>query len=149
MTRVEIADKYFMKGYSCSQAVLAAFAADLGLDESLCFKVAAGFGSGMGGLADTCGALTGAFIVIGMSYGGELEQKQKTYEVVRRVAAKFRERNKGHAYCRDLLGVDLSTDKGMRSAKKDKLFRTACREFVRDAVDILEEVIVEADKEYR
>jgi len=126
---------------------MAAFAADLGLDESMCFKVAAGFGSGMGGLADTCGALTGAFIVIGMRYGGELEQKEKTYDVVRRVAREFRDRNKGHIHCRDLLGVDLSIDKGMRSAKRGKLFRTVCREFVRDAVDILEELIIEEGKD--
>ncbi|MDH3348329.1 MAG: C-GCAxxG-C-C family protein [Desulfobulbaceae bacterium] len=146
MNRTQIADKYFMKGYSCSQAVLAAFAEDLGLDVDICFKVAAGFGSGMGGLADTCGALTGAFIVVGMHYGGEPAQKHKTYDMVRKVAAKFRERNKGQIHCRDLLGVDLSTDEGMRSAKKNKLFRTACREFVRDAVDILDEVILESDE---
>ena len=145
MTRIEVADNLFTKGYNCSQAVLASFAPDFGLESDLCHRIASGFGSGMGGMADTCGALTGAYMVIGLYYGGTHEQKQKTYEMVRRTAEKFGDLHSGHTFCKDLLGVDVSVDKGMRWAKKNKLFKIKCRDFVRDTVEILEEVIAQSD----
>ena len=69
MDRVAEAVKMFDEGYSCSQAILAAWGGDFGLERDLCLKVASGFGGGVGCMGGMCGALTGAIMVIGLRYG--------------------------------------------------------------------------------
>ena len=56
----EMAVERFMKGYNCCQAVACAYCEELGMREEDVFKMTEGFGSGMGGLKDTCGAVTGS-----------------------------------------------------------------------------------------
>ena len=45
------------KGYNCSQAVACAYHDVLGMEENQVFRLVEGFGSGMGGLRETCGAV--------------------------------------------------------------------------------------------
>jgi C_GCAxxG_C_C family probable redox protein len=59
----------FRSGLNCSQAVLTAFSDDLSFDDDLALCISCGFGSGMGRLQETCGAVTGAFMVMGMHNG--------------------------------------------------------------------------------
>ena len=131
----------FTARYACSQAVLAAFSEEYGMDHDLALRVAAGLGGGMGRMADCCGALSGAFLVLGLHFGGSPGRKEKTYAKVRQAAAMFRQRNGGCMDCRDLLGCDVGTPEGMREAKGKNLFKTSCRKYVRDAVEILEEIL--------
>ena len=69
----------FMKGIDCSQVVAGAFAEELGITQEEAYKMAAGFGGGMG-IGETCGAVVGAMIVLGMKYGHfdteHMEQKE-------------------------------------------------------------------------
>ena len=58
----------FMKGIDCSQVVAGEFAEELGITQEEAYKMAAGFGGGMG-IGETCGAVVGAMIVLGMKYG--------------------------------------------------------------------------------
>ncbi len=46
---------WFLKGYNCSQSVVAAFAPQLGLTEEMALRLSAGFGAGMAG----CGRCAG------------------------------------------------------------------------------------------
>ncbi len=66
MSRIENAVSRFAEGYNCSQAVLSAYAEQLGVDGETALKIAAGFGGGLGRMAETCGAVTGAFMVLGL-----------------------------------------------------------------------------------
>lgn len=50
----EIAVEKFKKGYNCCQAVACAYCGELGVKEEDMFRITEGFGSGMGGLKDTC-----------------------------------------------------------------------------------------------
>jgi hypothetical protein len=59
MNRSDIATACFKEGFTCSQAVLTAFADECGLDRKAAMKIAAGFGGGMGRMALTCGAVAG------------------------------------------------------------------------------------------
>ena len=144
MNRKEEALKRFREGFSCSQSVLSVFAPELGLEEKTALKVAGGFGGGMGRMALTCGAVTGAYMVIGLKHGSthpaEKEAKQKTQERVRQFRAKFEERNRS-CICRDLLGCDISTKEGIEEATRRGLIQTVCPKLVGDAVEILEEIL--------
>jgi C_GCAxxG_C_C family probable redox protein len=113
------------------------------MDEQTAMRVATGFGAGMGRMADTCGAVTGAFMALGLMHGmrraGESQAKEAAYERVREFSRRFRQRHSTLA-CRDLLGVDVGTEEGLKAARERKLFSTLCSGFIRDAVEILEEM---------
>ena len=142
----EQAVRKFRKGFNCSQAVLSVYAEEFGLCRETALKIACGFGGGMGRMALTCGAVTGAFMVIGLKYGNvdanEKEIKEKTYGLVREFARRFEKRN-GSSICRELLGCDISEPEGLRSAKENGLFTSVCPGLVREAVEILEEMMNE------
>ncbi len=96
------------KGYNCAQAVLAAYADLFGLDEATALKIAEGFGTGMGGMGETCGAVTAAYMLIGlMNATGSPDKavRADTYKKVREFAAAFAERHKT-TVCRELKGED-------------------------------------------
>ena len=83
LTRADDAAAIFKSGFSCSQAVCCAFAGDFGIDRDTALKFSCSFGGGMGHTGNTCGAVTGALMVIGMKYGRtspeDLAAKDKTY----------------------------------------------------------------------
>ena len=106
-------------------------------------KIASGFGGGMGRLAETCGAITGAFILLGLKFGAaaaEREAKEAVYARVREFAAKFKACH-GSLVCRDLLGCDLSTPEGFALAREKKLSSTVCPPYIETAAKILEEML--------
>ena len=144
MKKTEKATSTFKKGFSCSQAVFSTFAKELGADENTVLKLSDAFGGGMGRMALTCGAVTGAFMVFGLKYGrtsaDDGEAKQKTANLVREFAQKFEERNKS-IVCKELLNCDISTDEGSKYAKESNLTATICPKLVTDAVEILEEIL--------
>ncbi|HGJ65852.1 TPA: C_GCAxxG_C_C family protein [bacterium] len=144
MNKIDNAIRCFSNGFNCSQSVFSAFANELGLDKKTALKIGSPFGAGMARMAETCGAVTGAFMVIGLKYGkfkiDDNEAKEKTYKLVQEFVIKFKERN-GSIVCKELLGCDIGTTEGMKIAKEKGLFNTDCPKFVRDAVEILEEIL--------
>jgi C_GCAxxG_C_C family probable redox protein len=144
MNKANEALSCFKEGFSCSQAVFAVYAVEMGMDRDTALKISQSFGGGMGHMGQTCGAVTGAFMVIGLKYGrtraDDDEAKVKTYSLVKEFTEKFKARN-GTIICRELLGYNIGTPEGERIAKNEKLFSTVCPGFVQDAVEILEELL--------
>ncbi len=123
---------FMEKRYNCCQSVVCTYAGRYGAGEKDVFRMTEGFGLGMGGLMDTCGAVTGMFLVIGLyNSAGDMEDplrtKMDTYEKIRKAAALFREK-KGSVYCRDLL-----TQKGPQPLP-------CCAECVETALEVLGEM---------
>jgi C_GCAxxG_C_C family probable redox protein len=144
--RVEEVVKTHAEGFSCAQALLAVYGPELGMDRQTALKVAGGFGGGMGRMAGICGAVTGAFMIIGLVHSmtkkGDMQQKELSYEYIRKFAETFRERNRT-LVCRELMGVDVSTPEGFAEAKVKNIARTICPKYVRDAAEILEELLAD------
>ena len=63
------AKELFLQGYNCCQAVVGAFAEDLGLDFDTAMKLSSSFGGGFGRLREVCGAVSGMGIVAGLKSG--------------------------------------------------------------------------------
>lgn len=145
MSRIDEAVRLFDDGFNCSQAVLAVYGPQFGLERETALKIAAGFGGGIGCMGDTCGALTVAFMVIGLKHGAidpaDKESKLKTYALIRQAAGMFAKRA-GALNCRDLLGFDLSTPQGKEQAAKEGAFEI-CADLVKYAAEILEEILGE------
>jgi C_GCAxxG_C_C family probable redox protein len=143
MNDAEKAVEVFKEGLSCSQAVFGAYCERFGLDKKQAYKISSGFGGGMH-LDQTCGAVTGAFMVIGLKYGriraDDVEAKMKTIKMVNEFAKKFKERH-GSISCTDLIGCNVSTLEGFEEAKKKDLFKQLCPKYVKSAAEILEEIL--------
>ncbi len=143
VSNVEKAVEVFKEGFSCSQAVFGAYCEQFGLDKKQAYKISSGFGGGMH-LDQTCGAVTGAFMVIGLKYGrtraDDVEAKMKTAKMVAEFAKKFKARH-GSISCTALIGCNISTPEGFEEAKKKDLFKQLCPEFVKSAAEILEEML--------
>ena len=143
-SKVEQAVSYFQKGFSCSQSIVASYCTEFGLNERIALKLATGFGGGMGRLGKTCGAVTGALMVIGLKYGRDkIEEealKEKTYTLVQKFINKFINLNKAIS-CNELLECDISTLEGLNSAKEKNLFSTLCPNFVRTSAELLEKIL--------
>ncbi len=124
--------------------MLCTYGPRFGLDREKALRVAGAFGAGMGRMGETCGAVTGAFMVIGLKHGkttaDDDEAREKTYELVKEFTARFKGRNKT-LLCRELLGHDLSTQQGRDAVLEKNLFITLCPRFVRDAVEIIDEIL--------
>jgi C_GCAxxG_C_C family probable redox protein len=142
--KVEQAVSCFKEGFSCSQAVFATYAPQLGLDREAALKVAGPFGGGMGGMGHTCGAVTGAFMVIGLKCArlraDDIETKEQAYNLVKEFARRFTSRN-GSVMCRELLDQDISTPEGRLIATDKGLFTTICPRLVQDAAEIIEQIL--------
>lgn len=144
MSTIEEAVRLFHQGCSCSQAILAAYGPKFGLQEAAALQLASGFGGGMGRMGSECGAVTGAMMVLGLCFGpktaDDTAARERVYELVRRFAERFRER-RGTLLCRELLPCNIGTPEGLDEARRRGLFRTVCPDFVRDAAEILEELL--------
>ena len=144
MNEVEEAVSLFMKGFRCSQAILSTYGQQYGLERELALKLASPFGAGMGSLGNTCGAVTGAFMVLGLKYGNskssEFRKKEKAYEVVKEFTSRFKARN-GTIKCSKLLNCDISTPEGRNKAVEEKFFIKICPKLVQDSAEILEEIL--------
>ncbi len=144
MDKADLAVSCFKEGFSCSQAVFSTYSALFGLNREIALKIAGAFGGGMGRMGETCGAVTGAFMVIGLKYGKtqakDNQAREKTYELVREFVKRFKARH-GSILCRELLGYDISTPQGLKLAREKQRFATVCPQFIRDAVEIVEEIL--------
>jgi len=144
MTKADEAAALFRQGFSCSQAVLSAFAPQFRLERDIALRISQGFGAGMGYTDDVCGAISGAVMVIGLRYGRTTAEdkaaKEKTYAVVGEFLRRFKERN-GSVECTTLIGYNLSDSQQVAEAKKHKAVMGRCPTFVRDAVELVEALI--------
>lgn len=144
MKKSEQAVSKFLEGFLCSQAILSVYGSEYGLNRDLALKLATGLGGGMGRLGQTCGALTGAILVIGLKRGAisatDLASREATYRTVKELVKQFKEKN-GSTLCRELLGCDISNPEEYQQAKQKQLFQTLCPGFVKSTVEILEIVL--------
>ncbi|WP_312038070.1 C-GCAxxG-C-C family protein [Pelotomaculum terephthalicicum] len=149
-SRLKTALSLFSNGFQCSQAVLASFAPQLGMEEEKAIKVAGAFGGGVGHTGGTCGAVNGAFMVIGLKYADtdakNYKAMKKSYAVAREFIKQFEILN-GSTICKDLIKCDISTSEGIKYAIDKNLFTSVCPKFVRNSVEILEELFEELFKE--
>jgi C_GCAxxG_C_C family probable redox protein len=142
----EKALRTFRSGLNCAQAVLTAYSDKLNFDDSLALSVSCGFGAGMGRLQETCGAVTGSYMVLGINTCKKVsenkERKEVTYTMIQKFSEKFKQIN-GTTDCLELLKVDLKTHEGHLYAVENNLFGSVCEKCISDSISIIDELISE------
>lgn len=109
-------------GYNCAQALLCTYYDLAGLDEETARNLGSAFGLGMGNMEGTCGAITGAGMVLSLAS----DDRVKAIRGMKKIMNKFQLRN-GATQCKMLKGVD--TGNVLRE----------CSDCVADAAEFLEE----------
>ena len=120
----EAAYAYFLKGYNCSQSVVAAFAPQLGLSEEMALRMSAGFGAGIGRMREVCGAFCGVVTVLSLVYAdpADPQDKSRMYALVQETARLYRARNGGDSMiCRELLAKAGAAPSGGTKAEETKV----------------------------
>jgi len=141
MSHSEKAVVFFKQGYNCAQATAAAFADELGLDEDAVLRMMAGFGAGVGGLRETCGAVSAMVFIAGVLAGhhapNDREAKKSLYTTVRQMAKAFADKH-GTTNCAELLrsaSCQPATDPAERN--DEYYVRRPCARFVASAAEII------------
>lgn len=137
---------WFLKGYNCSQSVVAAFAPQLGLTEETALRLSAGFGAGIGRMREVCGAFCGVVTVLSMVYADPTDPKDKSrmYALVQEAAEQYRSRNGGSIICRELLAKAGAAPAGGTAAEDrtaDYYKKRPCPELCRICADLCAEFI--------
>ncbi len=131
---VALSLRYFRNGLYCSEAVLRAFneVYRLGLEESN-YKIATGFGSGLGESGCACGAVTGAVMALGLISGRNktYESERMVYLAVNELHKRFKEKTK--AICCRVLTKNVKWN----SAEH----KITCENYVIEAARITDEII--------
>jgi C_GCAxxG_C_C family probable redox protein len=137
--KAELVEEKFAQ-FNCAQTVFCLFAKDLGVNEETALKIASGFGGGMA-TAETCGAVTGAYMVLGLKQGYSTPdpvQKEKVKKLIRQFNDKFRATH-GSLICKELTGYDISTPEGNAEAHQNNVFAQKCTHFIKTSCEILED----------
>jgi C_GCAxxG_C_C family probable redox protein len=133
----------FKSGLNCAQSVLTAYAEELDFDKNLALRISCGFGGGMGRLQETCGAVTGSFMVLGIhnckKYSDNKSRKEETYSMIQRFSDQFKSIH-GTLDCESLLKCDLKTEEGQRYHKETNQSVVICEKCISDAIRIIEEL---------
>jgi C_GCAxxG_C_C family probable redox protein len=125
---------YFKQGYNCAQATAVVFADDLSLDEETILKLMAGFGAGMGGLRETCGAVSAMVFAAGAFAGRypptDRAAKKALYDRVKKMIHAFVEKH-GNTNCRELLRSASCTAAPDPSERTEEYYaKRPCARFV-------------------
>jgi C_GCAxxG_C_C family probable redox protein len=131
----------FMQGYNCAQSTAAAFAEDFGLEASLVLRTTAGFGGGMGGLRETCGAVSAMVYIAGLHAGTyepeDFTSKKALYDLVKKMVREFSEQH-GTTCCRDLLEKAACLPSPDPSERNAEYYATRpCARIVASAAEII------------
>ncbi|MFX1411560.1 MAG: C-GCAxxG-C-C family protein, partial [Promethearchaeota archaeon] len=132
MSGIEKAIFSFRGDFNCAQSILSSYSNQYGLDRDTALRLATGFGGGMGRMQNTCGAVSGAFMVIGLRYGrginNDNEAREKTYQVIREFSNRFQEIH-GSIICKELLGCDINTPEGKDFYDRNNFFEKKCFQY--------------------
>lgn len=141
MERKTLAKRYFNDGLNCAQSVLCSFKAEIDVPESELQKISAGFGGGMAKLQQTCGAVTGSYMVVGLMdktlIPNDSNSREKTNILLQEFDYEFKRIHKS-TQCSDLLGINLLSEDGKVQFEELNLRENVCERCIEDAVTLIE-----------
>lgn len=130
MTRSEYLQES-LQGRNCAQCVFTTYAEEAGFDPEESDRIAACFGGGMG-MGQTCGAVTGALMAIGLMGGGVQAATDFKQEFLAR---------HGSCMCRELLNYDFSDPEQRKAARESGIQLEVCPGLVESACEILDSIL--------
>lgn len=142
-SRAKLALQNGKDGQTCSEAVMTAFADITDLDITTARKLVSGMAGGMGGTGQTCGAVTSAYLTLGLLFGPEhaesTSERNNTMRLVNEFSTRFTAEF-GSTTCTELCtGIDLASPEDRIRLRESGL----PEKFIYGAAALLEQMIAE------
>ncbi len=129
--------------------MLLAVCRDQGIEETagVIPQIARGFAGGIGNSGAVCGAVAGGVMALGLmiQQSDSMEQMLDELELVREFRSRF-EAEMGSINCRNLTGLDLTTEEGIDRLMQSDVPERVCMPAVNTAYRIAAELIEEAKR---
>lgn len=137
----------FESGCQCAQSVFVALCDETGLDREVALALSASFGGGIGRMRETCGALCGLLMALGMTLGryelGDSAAKDRHYRLVQYASARFKQKN-GSIYCYRLLDIPHAAQLPVSAPRTEQFYHERpCVGIVLSAVELFDELMQE------
>lgn len=150
MSNAEKAKQLFLEGHNCAQAVLCAFAEEVGLSQDTARTISACFGGGLGRQREVCGAVSGMCMALSLKYAPkdptDHAAKAAFYARVQDVCNQFKKEN-GSIICRELLGLAPGPSAPTPDKRTADYYQhRACADKVKNAAEILEKYFAAQEK---
>ena len=147
MNKGQRAKELFLQGHNCAQAVLCAYADELGLSQEQAIAMSACFGGGLGRQREVCGAVSAMCMVLSLKHAPKDPKdhaaKAAFYARIQELCKRFKDDN-GSIICRELLSLpDGPSDPNPDPRTAHYYARRPCPDKVKSAADILEKYLEE------
>jgi len=110
---------------------------DLDTGNGIIPRIASGFGGGIGNTGEVCGAVVGAVMALSLTMKqGGMEEYMRLAGVIQDFRHRF-ETELGTINCRELTGVDLTTEEGMKESMSSDVAQKVCFPSVGTAYEIV------------
>lgn len=144
ITKKEKAVESFKSGMNCAQSVLLAYSDQYKFDDNLAFQISSGFGGGMGRLQKTCGAVTGAFMILGIhnceKYSNHSLQTENNRNMIQEFNRRFLQKYDS-LECKEIIKCDLNTPEGQQYSKDQNVKENICTKCIMDSIDIVDTLL--------
>ena len=142
----KVALNAFNNGFNCAQSVLKASNLNFDFNLEQALNLSSGFGGGMGKLQNTCGAVTGAFMTIGLFNSRSIEDKPelkaRNEAMIQHFEKEFKATHNS-IKCATLLNCDLNTKEGQEYFKAKDLGKNVCEKCIVTSIEILDRMLQE------
>ena len=145
MSAADRAEKLVREGYNCGQAVVGAFAEEMGLSLEAAMKVSAGLGGGLCRMREACGAVSGAIVVLGSARGNDdpedYANKAYVYALGQQMCFRFQDQFRT-LNCGKLLGLPEGSVGSMPTPRSPDFYeKRPCLKYIRAMAEILEDTL--------
>ena len=141
------AHKHFSNGFNCAQAVIKSLCPVSGLEDGEVEALTAGFGGGMGGHQEICGAASGTCMAISYAvfklYDDPTEGKNEAKLAVQEFMFRFKDTFE-YVRCADLTGYCFFDEAEREAFTESGVKNKICMPAVEFAVELASEMIEEA-----
>lgn len=141
--KIRQAKEIFLNDSNCAQSVLTVLGSDYGINQDIAYKLSSGIGAGMGYQGKTCGAVLGAYMILGLEFGNLIPEDAESKQLIRQTIDLFNKKFiklYANLDCSELLNYDISKADEHKKATDQNLFNTLCPQFVQSSIEIIEEV---------
>ena len=144
----KIACECFSNGFNCAQSIISTFGPGLGVSRELSLKLATGLGAGGNYNGKICGAVMGAFIILGLKYGSDKANDTERKNILRSKLDNFtRDFKKQYSTieCNELVDADISNPEELQRLRANQVFQKLCSKIVHDVANLIEDVLAGED----
>lgn len=142
MDKAKKAVELFESGYNCSQAIVLAFEDYLNVDRKTLQSLSSSFGGGISRLREVCGCVSGMAIIMGIIHGdydvNDNDQKAKHYELIQKLALKFKEKTNS-INCAELLNKVKEVENPTPEIRSKEYYeKRPCSKYIKIMAEIIE-----------